>query len=122
MKNKSKENYKEWMKKAEEDELSANLIVRENGISATACFLFQQMAEKLLKGLLVFHGKNFPKVHDLLELETLLLKIESDVKNYEKELDLLNTYYIETRYPGDYPEFTPRDAKEASEAAQKIKE
>lgn len=115
-------NYLEWFKKADEDELSIKAIMKNGGAFSTACFLSQQMAEKYLKGLIVFHGLSFTKVHDLLELETILLDIESEIKNYESELDLLSSYYTETRYPGDYPEFTQEEAGKAFEAAKKIKD
>lgn len=63
--------------------------------------------------MLVFHQKPFLKVHDLLDLETRLLEREPGVKNLHQGLVLLNRYYIETRYPGDYPEFSWEDADEA---------
>lgn len=120
MKN-SEKNYQEWFKKAQEDELSISAILKEDGAPSTVCFLSQQMAEKYLKGLLVFHNKVFLKVHDLLELEMLLLEFEPEIKQYDDELDVLNRYYIETRYPGDYPEFSLQEAREAFEAVKRIK-
>jgi len=36
-------------------------------------------------------------------------------------MDILTTYYFETRYPGDYPEFSWQDAEQAYDAAKKIK-
>lgn len=76
--------YKEWFKKAEEDELSI-------------------------------------KVHDLLEFETLLLEHIKDISELHPDLVSLNRYYIETRYPGDYPESTLADAQKAYGSATKIK-
>lgn len=114
-------NHGEWFKKAEEDALSVNAILREKGAPSTACFLSQQMAEKYLKGLLVFHNRDFPKIHDLIELETRLLDLEPDIQEIHNDLKLLNRYYIETRYPGDYPEFHWDEAREARDAALKIK-
>lgn len=114
--------YQEWFKKAEEDELSIRAILKEGGAPSTACFLSQQLAEKYLKGFLVFHNKEFRKVHDLLELERLVMEVEPKIKEYEKELDLLNTYYFETRYPGNYPEFTLAEAEQSFEAAKGIKD
>ncbi len=38
------------------------------------------------------------------------------------KIDILNRYYIKTRYPGDYPEFNEDDAKEAFESALEIEE
>ncbi len=34
---------------------------------------------------------------------------------------LLNRYYIETRYPGDYPAFSMEEAAEALAAARRVK-
>jgi len=50
----------EWFAKAEEDALSIRAILKEGGASSTACFLSQQLAEKYLKGLLVFLKTPFP--------------------------------------------------------------
>lgn len=121
MLNNIEKNYLNWFKKAEEDEISINSILKEGGAFSTACFLSQQMAEKYLKGLLVYHGKDFPKIHDLIGIEELLLGVEPKVKKYENELDLLNRYYIETRYPGDYPEFFLNEANAAFKAVLRIK-
>ena len=115
-------NYLDWLSKANEDELSIVAIFKGGGAFSTVCFLAQQMAEKYLKGLIIFNNTSFSKVHDLLELETILLTIEPEIVQYERDLDLLNSYYIETRYPGDYPEFTLKEAQESFEAAKRIKE
>lgn len=119
--NKSAEHL-EWFRKAEEDELAGKDILNAGHVYAPACFHFQQMTEKYLKGFLIFHNKRPPRVHDLLTLETLIDEIEPDIRQYDKELDLLGNLYIETRYPGDYPEFTLSETKEALGAATSIKE
>lgn len=80
------------------------------------------MAEKLLKGLLALLGKEFPQTHDLTVLAALTESALPQVENLKENLKLLNRYYIETRYPGDYPEFTLKDAQEALNAARKVKE
>lgn len=110
----------EWFNKAEDDLLSVRAILKE-GAPSTACFLSQQIAEKYLKGLLVFFSAPFPKVHDLLELETLLAPLSSDIRSVHADLLLLNRYYIETRYPGDYPAFTMDEARAAFDAAVRVK-
>lgn len=121
MKKNHKQRHQDWFRKASEDELSAKAVL-ENGAPSTGCFLSQQMAEKYLKGLLVYLGQNFPKVHDLLELESLILEKNPDVSSIHSDLQLLNRYYVETRYPGDYPEFTLTECQEAYEAALRIKD
>lgn len=115
-------NYLNWFKKAEEDEFAGKEILKSGVFFAPACFHFQQMTEKYLKGLLIYHGKDFPKVHDLIEIEELLLNVEPKIKEHENELALLNRFYIETRYPGDYSEFTLAETNEALEAADKLKQ
>lgn len=119
---KSNENplYTEWFDKAGDDELSITAILKE-GASSTACFLSQQMAEKYLKGLLVYFGEDFPKVHDLLELETRLMIQSPSITQLHIDLQKLNRFYIESRYPGDYPEFTRTEAVAAFEAAKRVK-
>ena len=121
MLNKGAGNYASWFSKADEDELSVRAVLKE-GAPSTACFLSQQIAEKYLKGLLIFCGKDFPKVHDLLALETLLLDAVTDIQKLHSDLGLLNRYYIETRYPGDYPGFSTDECQKAFEAALRIKE
>lgn len=115
-------NYSEWIRKAEDDDLSAKVIIQEGGAPSTACFLSQQMAEKYLKGLLVFYSISFPKVHDLLEMTTLLLDKASDIEDLRDDLVSLNRYYIETRYPGDYPQFSLEECQKAYEAAMKVRD
>lgn len=116
-------NFRDWLKRAGEDELSINAILKEEaGAPSTACFLSQQMAEKLLKGLLVYHDQEFPKIHDLLALETMIIRIEPRVVGIHEDLRLLNRYYVETRYPGDYPECNFAECKEAFKSALRIKD
>lgn len=114
--------YRRWFKKAEEDELSIQAILKGEGSPATVCFLAQQMAEKYLKGLLVFYQKPYLKVHDLLGLGTLVLEINPDVNTLHGSLGFLNRYYIEARYPGDYPEISFQEAKKAYRAAKEVQE
>jgi HEPN domain-containing protein len=58
----------------------------------------------------------------LIELESLLIPDEKNIRDIHNDLVVLNRYYIETRYPGDYPEFTADEAREAFGAALRIKE
>lgn len=117
-----KNQYHEWFEKAEMDGLSAKaLLDNKEGHPNTVCFLAQQMVEKYLKGLLVFHESSFRKVHDLLELETMLMKYESDISRLHVALIFLNGFYVGTRYPGDYPEFSWEDARQAFEKALEAK-
>jgi HEPN domain-containing protein len=120
-------NYDKWFTKAQDDALSIFAILEEkHGSPNTACFLAQQMTEKYLKGFLVSCEVLPPKTHDLLRLTSLVIEqdaqLGTELEKYKTDLDTLNDYYIETRYPGDYPEFHWGDAEEAFEMAKRIKQ
>ena len=68
----------EWFKKACDDQKSAKVVLEEGGYYGTTCFRAQQMAEKYLKGFLVFSGWKLEKVHDLVRLVNECKKANSD--------------------------------------------
>jgi len=103
--------YLEWILRAQDDERSAEILLREEGSPNTICFLCQQIAEKYLKGYLVFRGKKFPKIHQLDRLRKLCEKLDSAFNEIKEETEYLTGFYITTRYPGDYPQFTFKEAK-----------
>lgn len=117
-------NIQEWINKADEDELNARSILKHrDGTPTIVCFLSQQMAEKYLKTLLISYQKEFPKIHDLKRIATLIEPFVPDIFELEEEFNILNKYYATARYPGDFPEgFSWYDAEEAFEAAKRIKE
>ncbi|MDP2656196.1 MAG: HEPN domain-containing protein [bacterium] len=115
--------YQKWFAKADEDDLSASFILKEqHGSPSTVCFLSQQIAEKYLKGLLVFADRSFPKIHDLVAIATTIEVFLPSMKEVKEDLTFLNGYYVQTRYPGDFPEFHWGDAKDAYKAAQNVKQ
>lgn len=95
--------------------------MKEGGFTAPACFHLQQMIEKYLKGLLIFYDKSFPRTHDLVKLASLLESFVPEIDKHAQDFALLSPMYIETRYPGDYPEFDRKECEKAFEAAQRIK-
>jgi len=114
---------KEWFLKAQDDELSIiDILEDKKGSPNTVCFLSQQMAEKYLKGFLVFHQKRFPKIHHLDTLINLCKKINHGFEKLRREAEELTEFYISARYPGDYPQFNFSDAQDAFRKASKIKE
>lgn len=116
-------NIEEWIKRATDDELSAKAILEDrDGAPSTVCFLSQQMAEKYLKAFLVAKQKDFPKIHQLDQLLALCLKTDQDFEYLKKDAISISDYWVDARYPGDYPEFSWEDAEEAFEAAMRIKD
>ena len=113
----------QWVEKAEHDLTTAEymLTLLEGCPFDTVCFHAQQCAEKYLKGYLVFRSVDFPKTHDLVILLNLtggpaVLKIDL------LDVEPLNRYPVESRYPGEWESFTREEAEEAVKLARKIRE
>ena len=113
----------EWLKKAHDDELNArSILTHRDGTPGGVCFMSHQMAEKCLKAFLVAKKKDYPKIHPLDKLVELCLRIDRSFVKLKELAIFLNAFYVPTRYPGEYPEFTWQDAEKAYDVAQKIKE
>ena len=110
-----------WFEKADDDEESIKILLKEGGPPSTACFLAQQMAEKYIKGLLIFHGVMAEKTHDLLKLSAEVQKFTPEILQATESLGTLNRYYIGGRYPGDFPVFSRKEAEQALDYAQHLK-
>lgn len=121
-KNNNKILAEEWFKKARDDYKSAKVVLEEGGYYGTTCFLAQQIAEKYLKGFLVFSGWKLEKVHDLVKLLNECKKILPDFDGLKEECILVSGYYIETRYPLDSPvDYSKKEARQALAAAESIR-
>lgn len=118
----NKDVVKLWFQKADEDELNIKSILKhKDGTPSVACFLAQQMAEKYLKGFLIFIKNDLIKIHDLVKLEELISEYFPDIKTIHMEISMLGVFYIETRYPGDFPEFSWLEAEKSYASAKTIK-
>lgn len=114
-----------WMEFARYDIKTAAWNL-EGKIYTSSCYAAQQAAEKALKALLLNEGVAIPKVHSLDRLISELKKHRIDVSEIEQDAQLLDRYYISTRYPGQYggPEglYDVDDATGAVFAAKRILE
>ena len=111
----------EWISIANEDLRWAKASL-DDGFYSRVCFVCQQVAEKSLKGFL--YGNNVQeKTHSLLHLMDMCAKKNSDFLELKNELAVLDSYYIQTRYPdiGDIDRFNKSEfAQEAISAAEKV--
>ncbi|MDI6602767.1 MAG: HEPN domain-containing protein [Patescibacteria group bacterium] len=114
--------YLEWLLKAQEDEKSVQILLQEKGPPNTICFHAHQIAEKCLKGFLIYHNKEFPKIHHLDLLLEMCLKVDKEFSKIKEEIFYLRPFYFETRYPGEYPQYNEKQARQSFEKAVKIKE
>lgn len=71
---------------------------------------------------MAYHDLHIRKIHDLEVLIEDCKKIDLSFKAIQNNAKFLNQFYIESRYPDDYVEFSGKDAKEAYAAAKNVKE
>ena len=108
-----------WLRYAKEDLNTAEVLFRDDCISRHICWLAQHSVEKALKSIFVFLQVDFPRSHDLDLLRNLIPEGWS-VGVTEVDLAALSEWAVESRYPGDWPDATPNDAKAALEHARII--
>ncbi len=108
--------YKDWLKKAENDLLAANGIMfyYEEPPTDTICYHCHQVAEKGLKAFLLYSKVEIPRIHDLVELLNLSIFKQKSLASFKEDIQTLNKYYIEAKYPLGKAIFYPK--KEAIEA------
>lgn len=111
----------DWFVLIKEDLKTADVSLREK-IFSSSCFHSQQVAEKSLKLLMAYQGKEILKSHDLLFLFERTVKLYPMLAKFRKGLQFLNQFYVPTRYPevlpGSLPEGLP--GKEDATKALKI--
>lgn len=122
MKDEIVKNVKKWMNYADEDiRLAEHSLTLESSCPyRLTAYHAQQCVEKYLKALLVFHQIDFPYTHSitrLLELSTSFLNIGEF-----SEAEILSTYAITTRYPGEDDEVTLEEADRAIQIAKSVSE
>jgi len=89
-----------WVLFANNDMLTAELIIDHAELTGEVAFHCQQAIEKYFKGYLTEHGKKFKKIHDLLALYSEV----TGIKDWDLDKTILrdiNDIYTVTRYPGN---------------------
>jgi HEPN domain-containing protein len=82
-------------------------------------FSSQQSAEKYLKAVLQENGKLIPRIHSLAELLALILKEDPTFILIQTDLNVLESYAVQFRYPGLTAEKV--EAKTALSAAEQVR-
>ena len=102
-----------WVYKAEGDFRTATAMVRKRKEPApdNVCFCSHQCIEKYLKAYLVYHRAHFPRTHSLEALLDFCADIDGSLEALRGELDSLEGYAVEIRYPGENA--TVEESKEA---------
>ena len=86
----------EWFNSANSDFLYAEIGLKEDFIFPQVAFLSQQIAEKFLKGFLLFHSVQPSRIHDLPKLLDECAKIQPEMEKLRDSCELLTGFYIDT--------------------------
>lgn len=110
------EQVRQWLAKAEQDyALMCYLLENQTCFFSAIGFHAQQAVEKFLKALLTQHDVEFPKTHSITRLLSLLSTFDPPLAASLVDTEILSAYGVESRYPGDLPDLTEKEALEARE-------
>ena len=84
------------------------------------CFDAQQAAEKAIKAVMIARGIEFPYVHDLGNLLSLLEEIEEPIPEAIRTAVSLTTYATATRYPNTGAPVTEQEYQDAVAIAESV--
>lgn len=111
----------EWLRFAREDLATAEANAECDRVPPrNACFAAQQAAEKAIKALLVLDQIDFPRSHDLEQLQALVPSGPA-VHALDADLPTLTQWAVEGRYPGE-DEATADDVEVALAIARSVVE
>jgi HEPN domain-containing protein len=84
------------------------------------CFNAQQAVEKAIKALLIRRKVEFPYIHDIAALLTLLERAGQEVPETIREAGRLTRFAVFTRYPGIAPPIPHEEYAEAVRVAEEV--
>ncbi len=84
------------------------------------CFHAQQAAEKAIKALLIRQRIEFPYVHDLAALLTLLERGTGGIPEPVRQAARLTRFAILSRYPGTAPPVKEKEYRQALKVAGEV--
>lgn len=99
----SKAILQEWLHKANNDYINAQLLLSQNNVASydLVCFLSQQCIEKLMKAILIREAMPVTKIHDLLKLSEQIRPFMPQFPPTKEALRFLTDCVVDFRYPGD---------------------
>ncbi|NOH01279.1 MAG: HEPN domain-containing protein [Chloroflexi bacterium] len=107
-----------WIMKARRDLLSAKKLARGKELYLdTAIYHCQQLAEKVIKGWLVYNDIPFSKTHDLRLLVALAAETETRFNEWLDAAEQITPYATAYRYPGEVLEPTEEEYQKVFKAA-----
>lgn len=113
------EDPREWLNRARSN-LALAKAKRKGVYLEDLCFDAQQAAEKAIKAFLIKLDVDFPYVHDLARLLTLLEKSGEKIPASVRQAEGLSRYAVFTRYPGIGPQIKQTEYQEAVKIAGQV--
>lgn len=113
----------EWLRIADSDWGYLQAGLKNGGPIYTALILAQQVAEKYLKGFLVFQKGAEPKhTHNIVILLKQCAQYSPEFNKFVKVGRKLTSYYVKDRYPGagEPIKYQKEDLPEILEATEEI--
>ncbi|NPV29855.1 MAG: HEPN domain-containing protein [Firmicutes bacterium] len=110
-----------WLEQAREDLKWAEDLAQRGGYYL-ACFLSQQIAEKVLKAFLYAQGLEVVLGHSIARLGAEAVELDGEFKDKVRRWSVLDGYYIPTRYPNGLPDGIPAQVynQEAAQEAVRL--
>ena len=113
--------YTEWMIYAESDLRAAAMLRRNAHTLLLSAFHSHQAIEKTLKAFMLAQKGYAPDGHNIIFLCKTAAKVNDGFLDWIDECVALNNYYIQTRYPPDFPlEIDKTQAKKLTIMAQEL--
>ena len=110
---------REWLNRAR-----SNLALAKSRVPGAyledLCFEAQQAAEKAVKAMLISLEVDYPYVHDLAHLLSMLEDAGECIPDEVRKAAELTPYAIFTRYPGPARPIAAREYRAAVEAAEAV--
>jgi len=110
----------EWLRRAKSNLVRAKQVKPVGAYWEDLCFDTEQAAEKAVKAVLTYRKVQFPKIHDIGELLSLLEQSGEKIPEAFWRADDLTQYAVETRYPGPTEPVTKKEYREAVALAEKV--
>jgi len=113
------EDPREWLNRARSNLIRAKLSAA--GVYyEDLCFDAQQAVEKAIKALLIHYQVDFPYIHDIAELLTLLEANGEEIPATVKTAERLTRFAVFTRYPGMASVIRQEEYEEAVKVAEEV--
>ena len=114
------EEAREWLAIAARDLRVSELALGDSPpLIREALYHAQQAAEKALKAFLIWHGRPYPRTHDIHRLLDLCTPIDASLDQALSDAVDLTEFAVRFRYPGeDQP--APEEARVWLETARRV--